>query len=353
MITIDFNELNRNSYREFLSHIGDSNGELTSILKYLGNRFDENTDFIVSITSGSTGEPKTIQIQKNHLAESSKKTNAYFGIKSKSNLLLCLPVEFIAGKMMIERAILAKSKLIITQPSLNPLFNLSSKLRIDFAAFTPAQVFEIIQNIETAKIFENISHIIIGGGILPEKLEERLTGFRNNIYVTFGMTETISHFALRKVGQPSYQTISSAIKITASEAGNLILDIPYLGIRQLKTNDIVEIINPHTFRWLGRADFVINSGGIKLHPEQIEQKIAQFYITDGTDFFVFGLPDERFGQIVCLVVESDSNLTDINTNSWTKLGQYEIPRRIFLLKKIAKTPTGKINRLESLKKLNT
>jgi O-succinylbenzoic acid--CoA ligase len=338
---------------EFLHSHENHPDELKSVFDYLKSRFDENISFITSKTSGSTGKPKPIQIQKKHLAESASKTNEFFGINATSNLLLCLSTEFIAGKMMIERALLAKSKLTIVPPSLNPIQYLDTELKIDFAAFTPAQAFEMIQNIHSAKNFEKIDNVIIGGGIVSEKLEELLIHLSNNVYVTFGMTETISHFALRKVGHPYYKAISTAIKISVKESGQMFVDIPYLDIYSLNTNDIIKLVDQNTFQWLGRADFVINSGGIKLHPEQIEQKIEKYYITDGSPFFVFGLPDEKFGQVVGLVLENQAAASDINTKSWTKLGQYEIPKRLFFVDKIAKTATGKIKRIESLKKLNS
>jgi len=353
LTTLDFNTISKDSLNEFLHCHENYPDELKSVFNYLKSRFDENLSFITSKTSGSTGKPKPIQIQKKHLAESARKTNEFFGINAESNLLLCLSPDFIAGKMMIERAILAKSKLTIVPPSLNPLLNINTEFKIDFAAFTPAQAFEMIQNIQTAKTFKKINNVIIGGGIVSEKLEEIFIHQSNNIYITFGMTETISHFAIRKVGNPHYGAISPAVKISVSESGQMVVDIPYLGIHSLITNDIIKLVDQNTFQWLGRADFVINSGGIKLHPEQIEQKIEKYYIKDGSPFFVFGQPDEKFGQVVGLVLENQSKLLDINTNSWTKLGQYEMPKRLYFVDKITKTPTGKINRNETLKKLNT
>jgi O-succinylbenzoic acid--CoA ligase len=332
------------------------NNNFCSNLSYAANvmRFYEEwknaSETITANTSGSTGKPKEIQIQKKAMRVSAQQTIDYFEIKEGQNLLLCLPIEFIAGKMMVVRCIVAKAHLVISEPSSNPLLSLitNKPIPIDFAAFTPFQVAAILENPITKKIFTGIKTIIIGGGEINAKLEKNLATLDKNIYATYGMTETITHIAVRKIGAQSnaiYKAFKE-INLGLDPRNCLTIQANYLGKDPIITNDIVEFEGPKEFVFLGRVDNVINSGGIKLHPEKIEAKINS--ILDET-FFVHYKSDEELGQKIILVIERseayDATTLGLLKNSLKDiLEKYEVPKEIVFVKEFKRTDNGKVNR---------
>lgn len=302
-------------------------------------------------TSGSTGDPKMIELSRDSMMQSAKNTIDFFGIHEGSNLLLCLPVDFIAGKMMIVRAIAAKANLVIADAVSNPLISfISKKIKLDFAAFTPFQVAAILQEPVTASLFESISTVIIGGGEIPLQLEKKLTGFKNKIYSTYGMTETITHIAVRKVGNPIFKAFKG-ISLGLDNRDCLTIEADYLP-EKIITNDIVSFEGPFEFIFKGRYDHVINSGGIKVHPESVEAKINDLL---NVNYFITGQSHPELGQQVVLVIEGnelDPTTLNLLKNSLNEaLGKYEIPKKIVFATKFALTPTGKIDRLTTLKQI--
>jgi o-succinylbenzoate---CoA ligase len=293
-------------------------------------------------TSGSTGAPKTIVLQKDHMRVSALKTIEFLDLKKGSACYLCLSCTTIAGKMMMVRAMVNSMKIIVGPISSGTLEMLNEK--IEFAAIVPLQLERILFHLpEKLKL---INKIIVGGAPVSEEIEDELRNEHISIYQTFGMTETISHVALRKIGEnhENHFTGLPGINFEVDEQQKLIIHYPEIGINRLETNDIVDLISTNTFKWLGRADFAINSGGIKIIPEIVEKKLSS---SIDAPFFVFGLPDSKLGQQVTLLIEGAADdYADLSYAS--VLEKYEKPKNVFFLPRFIRTESGKINRLETI-----
>lgn len=293
-------------------------------------------------TSGSTGEAKKIKLQKAHLWQSASQTCNFFKLNNKTNALLCLSTRYIAGKMMLVRAMVAQMNLICIEPSSNPIKKL--KESVDFAAMVPMQVYQGVEEIEK---LNQIKNLIIGGGKVSDKLIKKLSPFSGKVFETFGMTETISHIAVKQIvpKKENHFTPLNGVKISQSENKTLIIDCPKIGVKLLKTNDIVEIDNEKgTFDWLGRSDFLINSGGIKIIPELLEKKIEKYI---SSTFLVTGKKDEQFGERLILIIQKTDKKNDVNElmKKLKKiLPQKFLPKEIIFVKEIPLTLSGKINR---------
>jgi len=276
------------------------------------------------------------------MRNSVRMTGDFLRLRSGDTALLCLSPTTIAGKMMIVRALELNLKLIVVDVQSNPLKDLSEG--IDFAALVPLQVqVSLEQHSDTLK---SLGKLIIGGAALHPKLMQQLKDFPNEVWQTFGMTETISHIAMRRLNDSdlSYQPLPG-VEIETDEE-HLVIHAPALGIERLKTNDLVEM-TANGFHWLGRSDFVINSGGIKIHPEQVEEKLSNLI---QENFFSSSLSDERLGDRHILCIEASESKVDLEQLK-TVLSSKEVPRTIYLFEHFVFTPSGKINRLETLKLL--
>lgn len=303
------------------------------------------SDQITVQTSGSTGKPKSITLLKELMIASANATGTFLGLKPGDTALLCLSPDTIGGKMMLVRSIVLDLQLIVVDVDSSPLKLISKS--IDFAAMVPMQVQKCItENPEKLALLEQL---IIGGAPVSEALITQLEGVEANIYHTFGMTETISHIALRKLNHPleAHFNLLPNIKIQVNEESCLLINAPQLGVLNLQTNDLVELIGSTKFRWLGRKDFVINSGGIKLHPEEIESKLSK---SIQVPFFVSGLQDERLGEKLVLHVEQDSPISITKSEFSTILGKHQIPKEIYYYSTFQFTKSGKIDRLATIKK---
>ena len=303
-----------------------------------------NNDFIELKTSGSTGDPKIMLVEKNQMLASAALTAGYFEFQKGQHALLCLPVQYIAGKMMVVRSMLSGLNLICLPPSGNPLSALPAGAVIDFAPLLPMQL-------EAATSTENIKTILLGGAPAAPQLEKRIQSCPSKIFHGYGMTETLSHVALRRVNGPLHSDVYEAlqgIEFEKDERGCLVIHVPFLRTSVI-TNDVVELLSTTTFTWKGRIDFVVNSGGIKLFPEEIERKIATQI---SYPFFIAGIPDERFGEQLCLFIESgdldEKQINFLKTTLQCHLDKYEMPRHIFTTEKFIKTNSGKINRLATM-----
>lgn len=301
---------------------------------------------ITTRTSGSTGEPKTIALSKPHLLISAKKTIAFLQIEKGSSCYLCLSCSTIAGKMMMVRAILNEMRIIVGPVSSGSLELLNEK--VAFTAIVPMQLQQTLLHLpEKLRL---IDKTIVGGAPINTSIEDLLKLERLTVYQTFGMTETISHVALRKIGfqQEKYYHALDGITFSISKQQCLVIHYPEIDLDELLTNDLVELQSPTTFKWLGRADFVINSGGIKLFPEVIESKLSQHI---NRSFFIYGLQDEKLGQKVVLLIEGEAFAFEKEIFHDT-LEKYEKPREIIFLTQFIRTESGKINRLETIKLLS-
>ncbi len=314
------------------------------ILEYV-----ENSKFLVH-TSGSTGHPKEIEISKQQMNASAQMTIDYFGLQPGKTALHCLPTKFIGGKMMIVRAIVGKLNLIPVEPNINPLEQLKFPHVLNFAAMTPMQVEMSLRHYE--KAYEKIENVIIGGAGIPSSLEEKLVRCSNNNFSTFGMTETVSHIALREIDQinSNYKALDG-VTISTSHDSCLKISAPHLISEEITTNDIVELIDDRKFIWKGRKDNVINSGGLKIHPELLEKKL-QLLVDD--PFMIGGIPDQLLGEKVIMIIEgilSPSEKSMLLHEVASIISGPEKPREIYCVDKLSYAGQGKIDRRNSLLKI--
>ena len=317
---------------------------INEVNQFLNDWFDEK-DYVISKTSGTTGKPKELKLKKEYLRASARMTGNYFQFKETDNLLLSLPIFGIGGKMIIIRAIVFNCNLIVVSPQYNPLKDLKNR-EIKIISLVPYQVTKIIE--EDIDAFSNVQHVLIGGAPVGIKLINKLKFLNTAFFETFGMTETYSHIALKNLKVNSFFQLLDIISIE-TQNDCLLINAPHLGIQNLLTNDLIIKIDESHFEWIGRKDFVINSGGIKIQPEQIEKKLEEIITTS---YFISKELDDNFGEIVVLIIEGltieEQTIRKILLN---KLLSYEMPKKIYFLKEFVYTNTHKINRLETLKRL--
>jgi O-succinylbenzoic acid--CoA ligase len=259
------------------------------------------TDFIVQHTSGTTGRSKEIKLQRQSMIASAVNTCMYFGLEKGQNALLCLPAEYIAGKMMIVRALINGLNLLLTEPKGTPV--LPGTGTIDFCAMVPLQVEHLLDGGSDLNRFRKL---IIGGAEITESLETRIRKLNIQAYATYGMTETCSHIALRKLGVSSpggnYFALPG-VDLSLDARGCLVIKADFLP-GPIITNDMAELAGDNSFRWIGRYDNLINSGGLKVVPEEVEARIRE---RTGQECAVIGMPDPKLGQRLVLVMEKSND----------------------------------------------
>lgn len=299
---------------------------------------DRNT--IDAQTSGSTGKPKKILLLKDDMRRSAHATNVRFDITSDSIILSPLSCNYIAGKMMVVRALDAGCSLITEPPSSTPLKNLTFGDYIDLMCVVPSQVESLLHNPIAIRKLKNL---IIGGGPLSAEIEVKLNSMPWKSFVTYGMTETCSHVALRQIGNDFY-TAMPGITFSSDLRGCLIIHAPEFSFRKLITNDAVELIDQTTFRWLGRVDYVINSGGIKFHPEMLERVLSREI---HMPFYIHSVTHPKWGEAVAITIEDSSDSVhteDIIQICREKLPKYAIPYEVRIVPQLERTMSGKIIR---------
>ena len=301
-----------------------------------------DSETIKVTTSGSTGVPKTMSLNKEHVKNSAEATNRFFDLKKGDKALLCLPVKYIAGKLMIVRALEGKYNLFCVEPSLTPSFD---ETPIDFSAMTPAQVGSLLSNEQGRLLLDNIDKLILGGDRIPASLEKKLQSIDTKVWHTYGMTETITHIALRKVnGSQASAWFFPMEHVSLSQQNRqLVIDAPAIGVDQLLTNDVVEFNQNGGFRVLGRKDNVIISGGIKLFPEAIEKKLEGVCLKP---FYFSGVSDDTLGSKLVMYIESDEpvDVGQLKKTVSMLLDKYEIPKDIVVKKYFKRTISNKIIR---------
>ncbi|MEM1120841.1 MAG: AMP-binding protein [Bacteroidota bacterium] len=316
---------------------------LRSLHNFLIAWIDEN-EFVTVSTSGSTGTPKQIELSKERMMQSAFMTGKYFDFKSGQTALLCLPCDYIAGKMMVVRAIMWGLDLQLVPPSGNPMVNIEQL--IHFGAMVPLQVVAIFE--QSPEKFKWLKQLIIGGGKVDASLQKKLQSIDCQCFATYGMTETITHVAIKKLNgynQTDYFQGLDNIQFSVDERSCLVINAPQLSAEKVLTNDIVELKNSQQFAWLGRFDNVINTGGVKVFPETIEEKLERLIMPR---FFITSLPDQRLENKVVLLIEdqkwSEAQLNQLRVAIDQVLTKFERPKQIFFLPKFAETPTNKIQR---------
>lgn len=300
--------------------------------------------FVEVKTSGSTGKPKSIQLKKEFMKNSAKATGQFFKLFDNTTALLCMSTEYIAGKMMLVRALELGWHLDIVTPASNPLKNIDKVY--DFSAMVPMQLQHALNDIHTIK------KLIVGGGVVSNELETAIQEISTEVYATFGMTETITHIAVKKLNcfteqsEKYYQTLPN-VSISVDDRNCLVIHAPKVSDVVVKTNDVVALISDREFKWLGRFDHVINSGGIKLHPEEIEKKLSQVI---SSRFFVAGIPDSILGEKLVLIIEGKQRTVFLSEAK--SLSKYEIPKHIYFVDQFVETDTKKIQRSKTIKICN-
>lgn len=307
-------------------------------------------EFVIK-TSGSTGEPKPISLTRFQMEASAKLTGKTFNLKAGDIALVCLNVEYIAGMMMLVRGMVLGLKLIIIVPSSKPLEGLENQ-RIDFAAFVPLQLQTLLEDNRNIEKLNQMKAIIVGGAAVNEVLENEIQPLFVPIFSTYGMTETVSHIAVRRLnGENKNQNfrVLEGVKIglDARNCLNIIADASNNEL--IQTNDIVEMVGENEFKIIGRYDNIINSGGVKIQLEKVEKALEnEIQILNVKRYFAFGISDEKLGQKLVLVVEKaflDQNVTNsFLKNIGSILSKYEIPKEVLLIDNFLETPTGKIDK---------
>lgn len=318
-----------------LSEAGLSLGVLSFISDYLDG------DAVEVMTSGSTGKPKPIEIKVEHMRASAISTLTFLGLKPGDSCLLCLSPEYIAGMMMLVRWIEGDLDLYFTEPSNQPLQNIDRK--IDLVAMVPYQVHHSLDQLS------KLNNLLVGGGSISMDLESDLKSGPCRVWHSYGMTETITHIALREIYPHFRQTYRAiqGVNLSVDQRSCLVINAPSIGVFKLVTNDVVDLQSEVDFHWLGRYDNVVNSGGIKLFPEELERELGELEFT----YFFAGIPDPKLGQKLVMIIETESkeNLRSLNSNL-ESLGKYRMPKEVKCIPEFDRTASGKLRRQKTLQR---
>ena len=297
-------------------------------------------------TSGSTGTPKLIYIEKERMRASARMTCDFLGLKPADTALLCMPLDYIAGKMMVVRALERNMKLLSVEPSGHPLAdNTLSDLNegiVHLAAMVPLQVWNTLRVPEERERLHHIKHLIIGGGAIPRELEQELRTLPINVWSSYGMTETLSHIALRRISEDYYSPLPG-ISLSQDQDDCLIIDAPALCAQTLYTNDIVRFHGKDRFQIIGRRDNTICSGGIKIQIEQVEAWLQSIGIDN---IMVTYREDKALGEaLVYLTTDKiDTDMLRKSVPTDTSNSKFWLPRHIVKVPFLPLTPTGKPDR---------
>ncbi|MBA4408213.1 MAG: AMP-binding protein [Bacteroidota bacterium] len=306
------------------------------------NEWFSDSDFVLAQTSGSTGEPKLIELPKSIMIKSAERTIEYFGLQPGDKLLHSLPCRYIAGKMMAVRAIVGQMNLIAVDPASD--FNFLQNESFDLAAMVPNQVFKLLEQPSGKSKLQNIRNLLVGGSAISTALEAQISQLSTRVVSTYGMTETASHIAIRDLSgsfKSDYYHCLPGISVNLNEAGCLQIYLPEFG-EPLQTNDLADVQSETSFRILGRADSVIISGGIKFSPELIEKKLEGLI---SERFIISSVPDEKLGEKLVLVIEGKPYSTKTLEQQLAELlPSFEQPKAIVFLDKFQETASGKIIR---------
>ncbi|WP_455587629.1 AMP-binding protein [Bacteroides sp.] len=316
---------------------------LQDLYHFLADWFSDSP-FTTVHTSGSTGTPKVLTVRKEQMMQSARITCEFLNLRAGDTALLCMPLQYIAGKMMVVRALVAGLNLILRTPSGHPLADVTVPLR--FAAMVPLQVFNTLQVSQEKERLCCMEILIIGGGAIDATLENGVRSLPGKVYSTYGMTETLSHIALRRLNGLSasshYQPFPS-VELSLSPENTLIIKAPLVCDEALITNDVAQLYPDHSFVILGRKDNIINSGAIKIQAEMVEEKLKSFI---SVPFAITSVPDIKLGQAVVLLLEEERDLVKMRNQINEVLPRYQQPKRILSVSHLPLTGNGKIDRAE-------
>lgn len=315
-------------------------------------------EFFEFNTSGSTGQPKTIRIERWKMELSAQRTIDALGLSENMTALLCMSPAFIGGAMMIVRALMARMNLTIVPAARQPFEQLT--VPFDFTAMVPMQLSELLESgtKEQLQYLDNAQHLLLGGAGVSNKLLKKIESLKTTCWSTYGMTETVSHIALKQLNGSSPDKnfkVLNGVRIKTGDKGQLCIRDRITNDQWLETNDMVDIINEKEFVWLGRLDNVINTGGVKVMTDKVEMgvEIVMQEAFPNSRYFIAGTPSETYGTVVTLFLEHNSLLDDIDLLEKIKkespLSKYEFPKRLVILKSFPETDSGKIDKQRILK----
>ncbi|MEJ8800441.1 AMP-binding protein [Pontibacter sp. H249] len=336
------------------------NGYETKTLEFCRSWLNGIQEFPIQ-TSGSTGTPKTIILSRAQLEASARRTISLLNLQEGDLMLVCLNTEYIAGMMMLARGFMADLQMVIVEPIGNPFTLVNRDDKIAFASFVPMQLQTILQEMpEALPQLNNMKGILVGGAPVSPNLQRELQSIQAPVYHTYGMTETASHIALRRLNgteAADYYQVLEGIKVGLDKRGCLTIKGDVTDNELLVTNDIVELLTKTRFKWIGRVDNVINSGGVKVQVEKVELAIAEAFVdlTDSPRFFIAPQPDELLGEKVVLIMEgaafSAEDETLLIERLRNKLPKFEVPKEVYYSPSFSETATGKLSRQRTLQKL--
>ena len=345
--------------REYPAQLGGPvNGYEAKVLNFIRQWLNGTQEFSLT-TSGSTGPPSPIVLRRRQLEASARRTADFFDLGPGDRALVCLNCEYIGGMMMLVRGLERNLHLTIVEPHADPFSYVAADAEFDFAAFVPLQLKAVLAAGHAPRL-NQMKALLIGGAPADAALQQELQPLTVPVWLTYGMTETCSHVALRRLNGPQATAafrVLPGIAAGQDERGCLTLRGDVTDDQLIITNDVVNLRDAHTFEWLGRADFVINSGGVKVPAEKVELvlDVALAEIGAGRRCFVAGRPDERLGQTVTAFIEGPALSAGLEEELKAllagRLGRYEQPRQLVYVPEFQVTATGKLNRAATLRSL--
>lgn len=306
-------------------------------------------------TSGSTGTPKIISLSREAISASIMATQEAFGLDQETFFLCNLNTDYIGGKMMVLRAAEIGCDLLVTSPTSNPFENLERQRYLvaqnwgkNFFSFVPLQLKNVLESEQHIQLLRTAKAILVGGAAVSEDIIQKVRHHHLPVYETYGMTETVSHIAIRDLREnDDFFTTLKGVEIDIDNENCLKVKSASTNNQWITTNDVVEVLTNTTFLLKGRRDNIINSGGVKIQLEEVEKTIAKNLETP-VDFFVYGIEDDILGQKLVLVSEKQKiNIEDISQN----LPKYHVPKENFVVDEFAKTPSGKIDKTQTIAKV--
>ena len=303
-------------------------------------------------TSGSTGVPKPLWVQRNQMEASARMTGTTLDLPAGTRALVCLNTGYIAGRMMLVRALVLDWQMVVVEPVANPLALVETEQSFDFVAMVPLQLTACLQENATRPKVEHCGKVLLGGAPISLALETEIQKLAIPVYQSYGMTETVSHVAIRRVNGPerteSYQMLGG-IEFGLDARECLWVRGAITNFETIQTNDFVTLEKGGTFRWLGRADSVINSGGIKIQLDSLdrvgEELMAEMQLSN--NFFHWHEPDEKLGQKLVLFIEkkpSVVNVKELLAKFATRVNLYEVPKAVYFVDTFIPTATAKIDK---------
>ena len=314
---------------------------LWDLYLFLEKWFDASPVITVH-TSGSTGTPKELVVRKDRMMQSARLTCEFLNLQAGDTALLCMNLRYIGAMMVVVRSLVAGLNLIVRPASGHPLSDIEEPLR--FAAMVPLQVYNTLRVPEEKERLEQTDILIIGGGAVDDSLEAEISALPTAVYSTYGMTETLSHIALRRLNGETaskhYYPFPS-VELSLSAESTLVIKAPLICGEVLQTNDIACLYPDGSFTIAGRKDNVINSGGIKIQAEEMEKRLRPFI---PVPFVVTSVPDPRLGQALTLLIAGQVDVRELESKLQTVLDAYHRPRHIFMTESIPQTENGKTDR---------